>query len=135
MTVNLAPQWPLFYTIMTVILYKMNLIFRFLNNGIFRPIKMTVNLKKIITKLTVKQPKWPLSPKMTVIDAQNSRCGLPKWPLFKPKWPLYTEQKLTVILVEKVVQYHRYIYKRNSRSFWGNSDVGVIVMLVTKQGC
>ena len=71
---------------------------------------------------------------MTVIDAQNDRCGLPKWPLFKPKWPLYTEQKLMVILVEKIVQNHRYIYKRNSRSFWGNSDVGVIVMLVTKQG-
>ena len=46
----------------------------------------------------------------------------------------YTEQKVTVILVEKVVQNDGYIYKRNSRSFWGYSDVGVIVMLVTKQG-
>ena len=46
----------------------------------------------------------------------------------------YTEQKVTVILVEKIVENGCYIYKRNSRSFWGYSDVGVIVMLVTKQG-
>ena len=114
MTVNLAPKWPLYqndrYFIPKWPLFctKMTVISRFLSNGHFGHTEMTViskiswpNWPLFKPKMTVKLPKWPLLTKMTVIYAQNDRCGF-------PKWPLYLQKKLTVILVKKIIQNDRY---------------------------
>ena len=51
---------------------------------------------------------------MTVILAQNDRCGF-------PKWPLYLQIELTVILVQETIQNDRYGTKMTD--IWNEPDL------------
>ena len=114
------PKWPLYQNDRSFV--QNDHYFSFLNNGHFWHTKMTINSKKL----------WANH------NSKIDRYFKPKWPLFQPKLSLYVGWKLTFILVETTVQNDRYLYQnehdiceRTWRSFWGYSNVGDIVLLVT----